>query len=41
LINKLADINKIEEVSMEFKNKEQDSEIQELKIKTKTPSSKN
>jgi hypothetical protein len=41
LTNELADINKIEEVSLEFKNKEQDSEIQEFKIKTKNPSGKN
>jgi hypothetical protein len=40
-LNILADINKIEEVSMKFKNEEQDSEIQEFKIKTKTPSGKN
>lgn len=41
LKNELTDINKIAEVSMKFKNKEQDSEIQEFKIKTKTPSGKN
>jgi hypothetical protein len=41
LIDELADINKIEEVSVKFKNKEQDSDIQEFKIKTKTPSGKN
>ena len=29
LIDELADINKIEEVSRKFKNEEQDSEIQE------------
>ncbi len=39
LIDELADINKIEEVSMKFQNK--DSDIQECKIKTKTRSGKN
>lgn len=39
LKNELMDINKIVEVSMKFKNKEQDSEIPEFKIKT--PSGKN
>jgi hypothetical protein len=40
LIDELSDINKIEEVSMKFKNEKKDSEIQEFKIKTKTPSGK-
>lgn len=41
LINELADINKIAEVSMKFKNEEEDSEIGGFKIKTKTASGKN
>jgi hypothetical protein len=41
LINELADINKIEEVSVKSKNKEQNSEIIEFGIKTKTSSGKN
>nr|YP_010472451.1 hypothetical protein N4L43_pgp058 [Pleurosigma intermedium]UVG42062.1 hypothetical protein [Pleurosigma intermedium] len=41
LIDELSDINKIEEFSMKFKNEEQDSDIQEFKIETKTPSGKN
>lgn len=41
LINELADINKIKEVSVKFQNEEQDSDIQEFKIKTKTPSGRN
>lgn len=41
LKNELTDINKIAEVFIKFKNEEQDSEIQEFKIKTKTPSGKN
>ena len=41
LTDELAYINKIEEVSRKFQNEEQDSEIQELKPKTKTPSGKN
>jgi len=41
LTDELADINKIKEVSVKFKNKGQDSEIQGFKIKTKTPLGKN
>ena len=41
LINELVDINKIAEVSMKFKNEEEDSEIGGFKTKTKTASGKN